>query len=246
MSFRQLGDPMPRIVIKILLVVLLSQIGWTQSATNAPASSDLRMTARIVNHYVGLTDVEVTLTNTSDHDFSVVVGIITNKEHPAEGLDFNLIDRNGVVHRVPYMGVGFVAGRIDPLVIDLMAHQTHIFYVPAEQLALPPKYRQVDEMLTEGASLSIRLDSNRQEANGDPRSMSQLPFWKGTAQTTIPLKLEAGAPPPVEADPRNINDAIALLDRYWVVNDETTVRSPRAHLVSWVIRNQPDVCLNNP
>ena len=31
MSFRQLGDPMPRIVIKILLLVLLSQIGWTQS-----------------------------------------------------------------------------------------------------------------------------------------------------------------------------------------------------------------------
>ena len=246
MSFRQLGDPMPRIVIKILLFVLLSQIGWTQSATNAPASSDLRMTARIVNHYVGLTDVEVTLTNTSDHDFSVVVGIITNKQHPAAGLDFNLIDRNGVVHRVPYMGVGFVAGRIDPLVIDLMAHQTHIFYVPAEQLALPPRYRQVGEMLTEGASLSIRLDSNRQEANGDPRSMSQLPFWKGTAQTTGELKIAADAPPPVEADPRDIKDAIALLDRYWAVSDETTVRSPRAHLVSWVIRNQPDICLNNP
>ena len=104
MSFRQLGDPMPRIVIKILLVVLLSQIGWTQSATNAPASSDLRMTARIVNHYVGLTDVEVTLTNTSDHDFSVVVGIITNKEHPAAGLDFNLIDRNGVGSSRPVHG----------------------------------------------------------------------------------------------------------------------------------------------
>ena len=237
---------MSRIVIKILLLVLLSQVGWTQAATNAPASSDLRMTARIVNHYVGLTDVEVTLTNTSDRDFSVVVGIITNKEHPAAGLDFNLIDLNGVVHRVPYLGVGFVAGRIDPLVIDLPSHRAHVFYVPAEQLALPPKYRQVNEMLTEGGSLSIRLDSNQQEAGGNPRSMSPLPFWKGTAQTSILLKLEPGAPPPREADPRNINDAIALLERYWVVNDETTVRSPRAHLISWVIRNQPDVCLNNP
>ena len=66
------------------------------------------------------------------------------------------------------------------------------------------------------------------------------------AQTTIPLKLEAGSPPPREADPENIKDAIALLERYWVVNDDTTVRSPRAHLVSWVIQNQPDVCLNNP
>ena len=193
---------MPRIVIKILLLVLLSQFGWTQSVSNAPASSDLRMSARIVNHYVGLTDVEVTLTNTSAHDFSVVVGIITNKEHPAAGLDFSLTDRSGEVHRIPYMGVGFVAGRIDPLVIDLGAHQTHVFYVPAEQLVLPPKYRQVDEMLTEGASLSIRLDSDRQEANGDPRSLSPLPFWKGMAQTTIPLKLEAGAPPPREADPK--------------------------------------------
>ncbi len=45
------------------------------------------MTARIVNHYVGLTDVEVTLTDTSDHGLSIVVGIITNKELPAAGLD---------------------------------------------------------------------------------------------------------------------------------------------------------------
>ena len=142
------------------------------------------------------------------------------------------------------MGVGFVAGRIDPLVIDLMAHQTHIFYVSAEQLALPPKYRQVNELLTEEASLLIRLD--RQEAGGDPRSTSQLPFWKGTAETTGELKIGADASPPLEADPRDINDAIALSNRYWVVSDETTVRSPRAHLVSWVIRNQPDVCLNNP
>ncbi len=237
---------MSRIVIKILLLVFLSQFGWAQSVAKAPASSDLSMSARIVNHYVGLTDVEVSLTNTSAHDFSVVVGIITNNEHPAAGLDFGLIDRNGTVHRIPYMGVGFVAGRIDPLVIDLVAHQSHVFYVPAEQLVLPPKYRQVDEMLTEGASLSIHLDSNQQEAKGDPRNLSPLPFWKGVAQTTIPLKLEAGAPPPREADPKNIKDAIALLDRYWVVNDETTVRLPRAHLVSWVIQNQPDVCLNNP
>ena len=50
---------MSRIVIKILLLVLLSQFGWAQSVANAPASSDLRMSARIVNHYVGLTDVEV-------------------------------------------------------------------------------------------------------------------------------------------------------------------------------------------
>ena len=232
-------------MIKIALLVLLCQFSWAQSVANAPASSDLRLSARIVNHYVGLTDVEVSLTNASTHDFSVVVGIVTNKEHPAAGLDFSLTDRSGEVHRIPYMGVGFVAGRIDPLVIDLGAHQTYVFYVPAEQLVLPPKYRQVDEMLTEGASLSIRLDSNQQEANGDPRSLSPLPFWKGMAQTTIPLKLEAGSPPPREADPENIKDAIALLERYWVVNDETTVRSPRAHLVSWVIQNQPDVCLNN-
>ena len=43
---------------------------------------------------------------------------------------------SGEVHRIPYMGVGFVAGRIDPLVIDLGAHQTHVFYVPAEQKLL--------------------------------------------------------------------------------------------------------------
>jgi hypothetical protein len=243
----QLGDPMPRIVMKILLLVSLSQLGWPQTVPPPPASGDLHMSARIVNHYVGLTDVEVTLTNTSDHDFSVVVGIITNEEHPAAGLDFSLIDRNGTVHSIPYMGVGFVAGRIDPLVIDLMAHQAHIFYMPVEQLVLPPKYRQVNEMLTEGASLSIRLDSDQQEAHGDPRSLSQLPFWKGATQTTTPLKVEADAPPPREADPKNINNAIALLDRYWVVNDETTVHAPRAHLVSWVIQNHPDVCVvNNP
>jgi hypothetical protein len=237
---------MPRIVIKILLSILLSQIGWTQTVSSPPANDDLHMAARVVNHNAGLTDVEVTLTNASDHDFSIVVGIITNKELPAAGLDFDLIDRNGTVYRIPYMGVGFVAGRIDPLVIDLMAHQRNIFYVPAEQLVLPPKYRQLDEMLTEGASLSIRLDSNQPEATGDPRTLSQLPFWKGTAQTTIPLMLEAGAPSPHEADPKNIQEAIALLERYWVVNDETTVRAPRARLVSWIIQNQPDVCLNNP
>jgi hypothetical protein len=45
------------------------------------------MTARIVNHYVGLTDVEVTLMNTSDHGLSIVVGIIRNKKLPAAGLD---------------------------------------------------------------------------------------------------------------------------------------------------------------
>ena len=71
----QQGDPMTRIVMKFLLLVLLSQLGWTQSATNVPTSSDLRMSARIVNHYVGLTDVEVTLTNTSARDFSVVGGL---------------------------------------------------------------------------------------------------------------------------------------------------------------------------
>ena len=236
---------MSRIVFKIALLVLIAQISWAQGAS-IPATTDLRMTARVVNHYAGLTDVEVTLENTSDHDLSVVVGIVTNKEHPAAGLDFSLTDRNGEVHHIAYLGVGFVAGRIDPLVIDLMAHQTHIFYVPAEQLAVPPKYRQIGEMLTEEASLSIRLDSDHQEARGDPHGLSELPFWKGTAQTTLPLKLQAGAALPGEADPKNVGEAIALLERYWVVNDETTVRSQRAHLVSWVIQHQPDVCLNNP
>ena len=130
----QRDAPISRIVIKIALLVLLCQFSWAQSVANAPASSDLRLFARIVNHYVELTDVEVSLTNASTHDFSVVVGIVTNKEHPAAGLDFSLTDRSGEVHRIPYMGVGFVAGRIDPLVIDLGAHQTYVFYVPAEQL----------------------------------------------------------------------------------------------------------------
>jgi hypothetical protein len=104
---------MSRIVIKLLLLVSLSQLGWAQTVPAPPASGDLSITARIVNHYAGLTDVEVTLTNTSDHGFSIVVGIVTNKEHPAAGLDFSLTDRSGEVHRIPYMGVGFVAGRID-------------------------------------------------------------------------------------------------------------------------------------
>jgi hypothetical protein len=234
---------MSLIVTKISLLLLLSQIGFAQTV-QPPASTDLHMTGRIVSHYLGLTDVELTLTNVSDHDLSLIVGMITNKQLPAEGLKFTMRDYKGEVHSVAYLGGGFIAGRIDPLVVDLRAHQSYVFEVPTESLALPPKYQQIGEMLAQGAWLSVSLDS-RNNYDGDPR-LSSLPFWKGTVQATVELKIAPDSSQQVGADPKDIRDAVALLERYWIVNDETTVRTPRSRLISWVIQNQPEVCLNNP
>ena len=219
-------DRMSRIITEISLLLLLSQIGFAQAVQPPPASTDLHMTGRIVSHYLGLTDVELTLTNVSDHDLSLIVGMITNKQLPAEGLKFTMRDYKGEVHSVAYLGGGFIAGRIDPLVVDLLAHQSYVFEVPTESLALPPKYQQIGEMLAQGAWLSVSLDS-RNNHERDPR-LSSLPFWKGTVQATVELKIAPESSQRVAADPKNIKDAVALLERYWIVNDETTVRTPRS------------------
>lgn len=168
-----------------IIAFLLVLLGWIQPGlAQASAASSVDPTLLLTSTpNRNLFRVELRNPGTQDLVLSVGIALANGAKQYPNAIDFTLTTPDGQVLHLESMEPGFIAGRVDPLIVPLPAGATFSFLVNLKKYAAPKeKIWQLD--FSPGryilqADYTGRAVSPSQ-ANLDVKGIALMPYWVGT------------------------------------------------------------------
>ena len=179
-----------RIALLTALVLLIS-IQDRPSLASSEAIHELEMTMRVDPGGESPSKVpkfRVELRNVGDHDLILNLGMMlaNGRRQYADAIVLTILDPHGRTRKFQLKGPGFIAGRVDPLIVPLPVAST--FSVPVDldnywtASSQEPDYRFEHGAYSLEAQFSGR-GLSQQDANLDVKGLALMPYWMGSVSS---------------------------------------------------------------
>ena len=184
-------------LVNVSLVLIISLHIASAQTPNSPQPGNvvdgLQMTITTAGLIrTGVPNLQVTFRNVTDSDLNLNLGTIggysprpcklDNRNIPCTfNFKLNITDSDGAVRTYTFRGITFVAGRLDPYIVQVKARSTYTLELGIDQFWSPATRDYQALALTPGTN-KLSLEFEGQElglVNSGQEYLSKLIFWKG-------------------------------------------------------------------